>query len=171
MPPLTAPPRLGAGMMLEVCKCCHRCLQYTACCQRPYMLLYPALHACLTQADTSQQPASITSATCCSTDACWCPRSCRFLPTGIDQAFEQICNLKPALLPRQVGTSSWHSCMACRADAAHAMLSHADLRQAVTRRLPADFLKLNFPAAFSASLLAWGLLEFADVSRPDLTAA
>ena len=28
----------------------------------------------------------------------------------------------------------------------------------------ADCLKLNFPAAFSASLLAWGLLEFADVS-------
>lgn len=28
----------------------------------------------------------------------------------------------------------------------------------------ADFLKLNFPAAFSASLLAWGLIEFPDVS-------
>lgn len=28
----------------------------------------------------------------------------------------------------------------------------------------ADFLKLNFPAAFSASLLAWGLIEFQDVS-------
>ena len=30
--------------------------------------------------------------------------------------------------------------------------------------LLADFLKLNFPAAFSASLLAWGLIEFNDVS-------
>ncbi len=29
----------------------------------------------------------------------------------------------------------------------------------------ADCLKLNFPAAFSASLLAWGLLEFPDVSQ------
>ena len=28
----------------------------------------------------------------------------------------------------------------------------------------ADFLKLNFPAAFSATLLAWGLIEFQDVS-------
>ena len=32
--------------------------------------------------------------------------------------------------------------------------------------LLADFLKLNFPAAFSASLLAWGLIEFPDVSLP-----
>ena len=30
--------------------------------------------------------------------------------------------------------------------------------------LLADFLKLNFPAAFSASLLAWGLIEFPGVS-------
>lgn len=32
----------------------------------------------------------------------------------------------------------------------------------------ADFLKLNFPAAFSASLLAWGLIEFRDVSTSTL---
>ena len=29
---------------------------------------------------------------------------------------------------------------------------------------PADTLKLNFPAAWTASVLAWGYLEFQDVS-------
>lgn len=42
------------------------------------------------------------------------------------------------------------------------MLPHPDMRLG----LLADFLKLNFPAAFSASLLAWGLIEFPDVSLP-----
>ena len=32
----------------------------------------------------------------------------------------------------------------------------------------ADCLKLNFPAAFAASLLAWGLIEFPDVSAVQL---
>ena len=43
-----------------------------------------------------------------------------------------------------------------------------DLKQTIELKLlliAADCLKLNFPAAFSASLLAWGLLEFPDVSQ------